>query len=147
MMRFVDVLLTLPCIAVAPRCSVHDAAARWWPSRWCSALLGWAAIARVVRGVVLSLREQEFVEAARALGASDARIIFRHLLPNALGADHRERHDRRSRRRSSLETALSFLGFGVQPPDTSLGLLVSDGAERGRHAGPGCSTSRACSSS
>jgi peptide/nickel transport system permease protein len=75
--------------------------------------------------VVLSLREKEFVEASKALGASDARIIFRHLVPNALG--------------SIIvfatvlvaisilvETALSFLGFGVTPPDTSLGLLVSN---------------------
>jgi len=49
-----------------------------------SALL-WANISRVVRGVVLSLREQEYIEAARAMGASDARIILRHLIPNALG--------------------------------------------------------------
>ena len=50
------------------------------------ALLQWTYIARVVRGTFLSLREKEFVEAARALGASDTRIMFRHLLPNATGS-------------------------------------------------------------
>ncbi len=92
------------------------------------AALAWTSICRVVRGVFLSLREKEFVEAARALGASDARIIFRHLLPNAVGPIIVN---------ATIavavailtETALSYLGLGIRPPDTSLGLLVSDGAQ------------------
>ena len=55
------------------------------------ALVNWTYIARIVRGLVLSLREREFVEAARALGASNARIMFREILPNLAGADHRLR--------------------------------------------------------
>jgi peptide/nickel transport system permease protein len=82
-------------------------------------------VARVVRGVVLSLREREFVEAARALGSSDARIMFRHLLPNTLPVIIVN---------ATLlvaqgilgETALSFVGFGIKSPDTSLGLLVTN---------------------
>ena len=83
-------------------------------------------MARVVRGVVLSLREQEFVEAARALGASDSRIILRHLVPNAFAVVIVN---------ATLlvaggilaETALSYIGFGVRAPDTSLGVLITDG--------------------
>jgi len=74
--------------------------------------------------VVLSLREKEFVEASKALGAGDARIIFRHLIPNALGSIIVNATILVAIA-ILLETALSFLGFGVRPPDTSLGLLVS----------------------
>ena len=85
-MRIVDLVLTLPPLAVAAVLGQRPGRRHAGGcSRWCSAFLAWADVARVVRGVVLSLREQEFVEAARALGASDRRIIFRHLLPNALG--------------------------------------------------------------
>jgi peptide/nickel transport system permease protein len=89
------------------------------------ALLGWMPMARIVRGEFLSLREKEYVEAARAAGASGPRIILRHLLPNMVGAiivfgtlevglailD---------------EATLSFLGFGIQLPDVSLGNMISD---------------------
>src|SRR5262249_59864490 len=87
--------------------------------------LGAPYVARVVRGVVLSLREQEFIEAARALGASDSRIILRHLVPNAFAVVIVN---------ATLlvaagilsETALSYLGVGVRAPDTSLGLLITE---------------------
>jgi ABC-type dipeptide/oligopeptide/nickel transport system permease subunit len=124
MMRIADLVLTLPFLAVAAVLG-HNLGGSWWLIAAVIAGLYWAYVARVARGVVLSLREKEFVEAARAIGAGGARIIFRHLVPNAF---------------SSiivnatvlvaiailLETALSYLGFGVRPPDTSLGLLVSD---------------------
>jgi peptide/nickel transport system permease protein len=71
-----------------------------------------------VRGEFLSLREREFVEAARVAGASDARIIFKHILPNAIGVVIMASA-------ILLETALSFLGYGIRPPDVSLGLLIS----------------------
>ena len=87
---------------------------------------GWASISRVVRGVTLSLREKEYIEAARALGASDRWIIFRHLLPNTLGPVIVNATISVSLA-ILAETALSFLGVGVQAPDTSLGLLVSTG--------------------
>jgi peptide/nickel transport system permease protein len=75
---------------------------------------------------VLSLREKDYVEAARALGASDWRIISRHLLPNAMGVIIVNATVLMATG-ILTETALSFIGFGVQPPDTSLGLLVNQG--------------------
>jgi peptide/nickel transport system permease protein len=122
MMRFCDVLLTLPLIAVAAALGVGHGTVVL--IGLILGGLGWAVDARLVRGVVLSLREQEFIEAARALGAGSIRIVFKHLLPNAAGTIIVQ---------ATLdiaaailaETALSFLGFGVQAPDTSLGLLAN----------------------
>jgi peptide/nickel transport system permease protein len=91
-------------------------------------VLGWATFARVVRGQILSVKSMEFVEAARAQGASDLRIIFRHVLPNSMapvyvavamaigGA-------------IATEAALSYLGIGVQPPNSSWGLMISDAVQ------------------
>jgi ABC-type dipeptide/oligopeptide/nickel transport system permease subunit len=124
MMRIADLVLTLPLLAVAAVLG-HNLGGSWWLIAVVIAGLYWAYVARVARGVVLSLREKEFVEAARALGASDARIIFRHLLPNAFGSIIVNATVLVSLA-ILLETALSYLGFGVRPPDTSLGLLVSD---------------------
>ena len=90
MMRVGDLMLTLPLLAVAGVLA-PGAAAAWLIVALVLAALHVGASSRVVRGVVLSLREKEFVEAARALGASDRRIIFRHLLPNAHRRDHRQR--------------------------------------------------------
>jgi ABC-type dipeptide/oligopeptide/nickel transport system permease subunit len=89
------------------------------------AFLLWTRIARVVRGVVLSLKEQEFILAARAAGASHLRIIFRHVLPNVVGAIVVE-VTLLVGTVIVLESTLSFLGLGVQPPNASLGTLVAD---------------------
>jgi ABC-type dipeptide/oligopeptide/nickel transport system permease subunit len=124
MMRIADLVLTLPLLAVAAVLG-HNLGGSWWLIAVVIAGLYWAYVARVARGVVLSLREKEFVEAARALGASDARIIFGHLVPNAFGSIIVNATVLVSVA-ILLETALSYLGFGVRPPDTSLGLLVSD---------------------
>ncbi len=88
-------------------------------------LLLWGSIARVVRGATLALREREFIDAARAIGASNTRIITRHVLPNCLGpiivnatlvvAEA-----------ILVESTLSFLGFGIQPPTPSWGNLLSN---------------------
>ncbi len=91
------------------------------------ALVSWLTIARVVRGQIISLKNSEFVEAARSMGAGTGRIIFRHLLPNALGVIIIF---------TSLslpsfimsESFLSFLGLGVSAPLSSWGSLVSEGA-------------------
>ena len=88
-------------------------------------LLLWTRIARVVRGVVLSIKEQEYILAARAAGASHARIIFRHVLPNVVGPVVVE-VTLLLGTVIVLESTLSFLGLGVQPPDASLGTLVAD---------------------
>jgi ABC-type dipeptide/oligopeptide/nickel transport system permease subunit len=125
LMRLVDVVLTLPTIAIAVTLAVNvRGGGAWWGIALVLAALGWAAISRVVRGVVLSLREQEFIEAARALGASDLRIIVRHLVPNALGTVIVAATVTIATAILS-ETALSFVGFGVHDPDTSLGLLIA----------------------
>lgn len=92
------------------------------------ALVSWLQIARVVRGQFISLKNSEFVEAARSMGASSARIIFRHLLPNTLGVIIIF---------TSLslpsfimsESFLSYLGLGVSAPDASWGTLVSEGVK------------------
>jgi ABC-type dipeptide/oligopeptide/nickel transport system permease subunit len=124
MMRISDLILTLPLVAVAAMLG-HNFGGSWWLIALVIAALYWAYVSRVARGVVLSLREKEFVEAAKALGASDWRIIMRHLIPNALGSVIVNATILVALA-ILLETALSYLGFGVQAPDTSLGLLVSE---------------------
>ncbi|HKE89529.1 MAG TPA: ABC transporter permease [Gemmatimonadales bacterium] len=91
-------------------------------------LVGWAGMARLVRGEVLTLRVREYVQAARALGASDTRIVWRHLLPGVMapvivaatlgvgGA-------------IMAEAALSFVGLGARPPTPSWGAMVADGRD------------------
>jgi peptide/nickel transport system permease protein len=88
--------------------------------------LSWPSVARLVRASFLSLREREFAEAARALGNRDGRIIFRHLLPNAVGPIIVNATITVALAILS-ETALSYLGFGIKYPSTSLGLLISVG--------------------
>jgi peptide/nickel transport system permease protein len=90
------------------------------------ALNGWVAYARIVRSQVLSLRRREFVEAARVVGATDARILVRHLLPNTLGTIVIVA-TLEIPSVIILEGSLSFLGLGVQPPGLSWGLLLSEG--------------------
>ena len=89
------------------------------------ALVSWLTIARVVRGQVISLKNAEFVEAARSMGASTPRIIFRHILPNCIGTIV-VNSTLLIASAILLETALSYLGFGVRSPETSLGLLISE---------------------
>ncbi len=87
----------------------------------------WLTMARIVRGQVLTIKEQQFVEAARALGASSARIVFRHIVPNVLGPVIV--YATLTIPAVMLQEAfLSFLGLGVQPPAASWGSLVSEGA-------------------
>ncbi|OGF05513.1 MAG: peptide ABC transporter permease [Candidatus Eisenbacteria bacterium RBG_16_71_46] len=90
-------------------------------------LVQWLTMARIVRGQVLSIKHQNFVEAARALGAGDRAIIFRHIVPNTLGPVIV--YTTLTVPAVILQEAfLSFLGLGVQPPNASWGTLVSDGA-------------------
>ena len=125
MMRTVDVIFVIPFLAVAASLSgAVRGGVTWFHIAVILGLVGWMGTARVVRAMVLSVREQEFIEAARAVGASDIRIIFRHLVPNTTGVIIVA---------ATLEVAtailaeagLSFVGLGIQPPDTSLGLLIS----------------------
>lgn len=91
-------------------------------------LVSWVGLARLMRGEFLTLREREFVDAARISGASNARIIFKHILPNAVGVLIVNVTLTMSAA-ILLETALSYLGVGVKSPDTSLGLLISQNQE------------------
>jgi len=81
-----------------------------------------------VRGLFLSLREKEYVEAARAIGAGDTRIMFRHMLPNTLGPVV-VNGTLAVATAIITEAALSFLGFGVKPPTPSLGSLIAGGQQ------------------
>jgi peptide/nickel transport system permease protein len=130
LMRFTDLILTIPSIAILAllAATVADQAGNWFFIGLVLALLQWTYIARVVRGTFLSLREKEFVEAARALGASDTRIMFRHLLPNATGSIIVNATITVAVA-ILVETALSYLGLGIKAPDTSLGLLISAGQQ------------------
>ena len=90
------------------------------------AAVTWAVYARLTRGQILSLRRREFVEAARAIGASQFRIVFRHLLPNALAPLMIQASFDLG---SSIIAAagLSFIGFGAQPPTPEWGVMISEG--------------------
>jgi len=89
-------------------------------------ITGWVTYARVARGEALALREREYVSAARASGATDARILGRHMLPN-MGATLLVVLTIDLARFVLLEGTMSFLGFGVQPPTPSLGALLNEG--------------------
>ena len=88
----------------------------------------WLVMARIVRGQVMSIRKQEFIEAAEALGLSKLRIIFRHIIPNALGPII-VYATLTVPAVMLLEAFLSFLGLGVQPPMSSWGVLIKEGAD------------------
>jgi peptide/nickel transport system permease protein len=131
-MRFTDIMLSLPRLFLLILMTLILRGIDW-PGLQRSGgivaiilvigILSWMIIARLVRGTFLSLREKEFVEAARALGYSNRRIIFRHVLPNSMspvivaatlgiaGA-------------IITESGLSYLGFGVQPPTPTWGNML-----------------------
>ncbi len=138
LMRFTDLVLGLPLLPVAivvgrllPELTFLPLWVKSGPFGIAILLgaLSWGGLARIVRAEFLSLREKEFVEAARAAGANDRRIVFRHILPNAMspiivqttliiGAA------------IVVEAALSFLGFGVRPPTPTWGAMVAEGGRQ-----------------
>ncbi|MBI3887096.1 MAG: ABC transporter permease [Opitutae bacterium] len=89
----------------------------------------WLTMARIVRGQIMALKKMEFIEAARSLGLSNRRIIFRHMIPNVLGPII-VYTTLTIPAVMLLEAFLSFLGLGVQPPMSSWGTLIKDGAEK-----------------
>ncbi|MDO5494806.1 MAG: ABC transporter permease [bacterium] len=123
LMRFTDLFIIIPGLVLAAVLG-QIAGGGVVPLSIMLGIISWTGLARLVRGEVLSLREREFVMAARAIGTPTPRIIVRHILPNALGTIIVN---------ATLlisgailtESGLSFLGFGVSPPDTSLGVLIS----------------------
>jgi peptide/nickel transport system permease protein len=123
-MRATDLLITIPLLVIAAVIGRTFASRGIWLLSFFLALVLWPGLARLVRGEFLSLREKEFVESARAMGAGSRRIIFRHITPNAIGTII-VAATLTIASAILLESALSFLGFGIRPPDTSLGLLIS----------------------
>lgn len=127
LMRFVDIMLSIPTFFL-----ILMVIAFVGPNilnvMVVIGLTSWTDVARLVRGEILSLKEREFIQAARVIGMKDSRIILRHLLPNALGPILVV---------STLgvggavlvESSLSFLGLGVQPPTASWGNMLLEGKE------------------
>jgi peptide/nickel transport system permease protein len=130
--RFIDLVLVIPAIVlvgVLSRNSFGSSATsggggNWYIIALFLGLTGWTGVARVIRGMTLSLREKEFVEAARALGGGVGRLVFRHILPNTLDVIIVNATIAVSQA-VLAEAALSFIGLGVHPPNTSLGLLIN----------------------
>ncbi|MEA3501657.1 MAG: ABC transporter permease, partial [Actinomycetota bacterium] len=128
LMRVVDLFLVVPFLAILLILSAYLGHGSPIRVAFILAVLFWTGLARIVRGVFLSLREKEFVEAARAAGASDSRIIFRHIVPNAMGPII-VNMTLIVAAAILVEAALSFLGFGIQPPNPALGKLIADGQD------------------
>jgi peptide/nickel transport system permease protein len=130
LMRFVDLVLVLPVLAVLILLSSKLAkqSSNWLGLAVIIGLLSWTYVARLVRADFLSLRERDFVEASRALGATNRRLIVKHMLPNAVGPII-VNATLTVALSIIFESTLSFLGLGVQPPQVSLGLLVNQGQD------------------
>lgn len=128
-----DLLLVLPAFLILAIMSPLFTGGQWPVFVLVLALFLWMVTSKIVRSMTISLREREFIQAARFMGVPPTRIIFRHVIPNL----------------SSLlivdatlnvsaailtETSLSYFGFGIQPPDVSLGGLIADGAQTAVYA-------------
>jgi peptide/nickel transport system permease protein len=123
-MRFTDMIIIIPMIMIGAILGQLVGGANVWTLAVALSMITWTGMARLVRAQFLALRELEFVDAARVAGASNRRIMFKHILPNAVGV----MIVNATLLMSSailLETALSFLGFGINRPGVSLGLLIS----------------------
>jgi len=125
LMRVTDMFLVTPTIVIGAVIGFKFGNLGVLPLAVMLGLFAWMGLARFVRTEFLTLREREFVDAARVAGASDRRIIFKHILPNAMGIIIVVGTLLLSGA-ILAETALSYLGFGVRAPDVSLGLLISE---------------------
>jgi peptide/nickel transport system permease protein len=128
LMRITDLVLTLPALAILLTAAALLGQGSQWRVSVILALFFWTGLARIVRGVFLSLREKEYVEAAKAAGSGDMRIMFRHILPNTLGPIV-VNGTLTVGAAIIVEAALSFLGFGIKPPTPSLGSLIASGQQ------------------
>lgn len=125
LMRFTDLVITIPVIVIGAVLGKKLGGADPIPLALALGAISWTGLARLVRGDFLSLREREFVDAARVAGASTPRIIFKHMLPNAIGVIIVSVTLLMSSA-ILLETALSYLGFGINPPNVSLGQMINE---------------------
>lgn len=129
LMRLVDIVLSIPSFFLIIALVGFFGTGNVWVIIFAIGLAGWTTAARLVRAEFLSLRESDFVQAARALGAGNGRIMGRHMLPSAFSpvvvaatlgiADS-----------VVLEAALSFLGFGISPPEASLGNMMNNALDK-----------------
>lgn len=128
LMRFTDLVIVIPVIVlgavVGKIASEHFKGLGVLGLSIVLGLFLWTGLARLLRGEFLTLREREYVDAARVSGASNARIMFRHILPNAVGVVIVSTTLIMAAA-ILLETGLSYLGFGIRSPDVSLGLIIS----------------------
>jgi peptide/nickel transport system permease protein len=129
LMRFVDAALSIPRLLVLIMVASLWGSLGLLPLTLLMAGTGWFAVSRLVRAETLALREREFIVAARALGASPARILVRHVLPN-VAAPALVAATLGIANVILLEAGLSYLGIGVRPPTASWGAIIQDGAER-----------------
>lgn len=123
-----DLLLVLPAFLILAIMSPLFTGGRWLLFAVMLALFLWMITSKVVRGMTKSIKEREYIRAARYMGVSPPAIIFRHVIPNLaslLVADATLNVSAAI----LTETSLSYFGFGVQPPDVSLGGLIADGAK------------------
>jgi ABC-type dipeptide/oligopeptide/nickel transport system permease subunit len=125
LMRLTDMFLVTPTIVIGAVIGFRFGSFGVIPLALLLGFFAWMGLARFVRTEFLTLHEREFVDAARVAGASDRRIIFKHILPNAMGVIIVSGTLLMSGA-ILAESALSYLGFGVKPPDVSLGLLISE---------------------
>jgi len=125
LMRFTDIMFSIPVLPLLVVLSAVIPGAGVWKIVLVIAIFGWMMDARIIRALILSLRESEYIEAAKAVGDSSTRVIWRHLLPNSLapiivsatlgvGGN------------IIYEAALSYLGFGVMPPTPSWGNMLQN---------------------
>ncbi|NMB02440.1 MAG: ABC transporter permease [Firmicutes bacterium] len=124
-MRFVDIMMCIPALFLTLTI-IALFGASMTNTMLVIGLIYWTRTCRIVRGEFLSLRNRQFTEAARAIGLSDARIIFRHLLPNAL-APIIVQTTLFIAQAILIESGLSFLGLGAQPPTPSWGNMLNEG--------------------
>ena len=126
LLTLIDLLLVLPAFLIIAILSPTFRGRTWLTFVVLLAAFQWMITARIVRGLTLSLREREFVLAARFTGVPPWRIIVRHILPNMASILI---IDATITVGTAIltETGLSFFGFGVQPPDVSLGTLIANG--------------------
>jgi oligopeptide transport system permease protein len=128
MMRFVDVLYSLPYLFIVIILTTLFARGSLTMLLVAIGAVGWLTTARIVRGQTLSLKRREFVEAARAMGVSTPGILMRHIVPNLMGPVT-VYATLTIPQMITFESFLSFLGLGVQEPLASLGSLINDGAQ------------------
>ncbi|MGF7031960.1 oligopeptide transport system permease protein [Paenibacillus mucilaginosus] len=127
MQRVIEIVYSIPFLLITIL-MIMTIGPSIWTIILAYSITGWVPMARLVRGQILTLKEQEFVLAARTLGASPSRIILRHLIPNALGIIIVQ-ITFVVPNAIFVESFLSFIGLGVRPPLASLGSLLSDGVK------------------